>query len=126
MGIIAKIKMLFTVKKSVNQIKEAYMEEKTWTSRKFLLTVVGALASFWGAAQGFLPQELSIKIGAGLIAVFVIMNALTRIALIAVKFTKTTKDDEAVAALTEALAELQKRVSPPSSTTNVTVNEKPA
>lgn len=123
MGIIQKLKLAWKLRREVKKIKEAYMEDSSFVSRKFLLTLVTAIASFWGAAQGFLPQELAIKIGAGIVAVFVVMNTLLRVAAMLATFTKTTKDDEAIANITEAIAELQKKLSP---AVNVNVDAKPA
>ncbi len=93
------------------------MEDKSFFSRKFILTVATAIASFWGAAQGFLPQELAVKIAGAVAAVYVIVNGLIKVAQIIAPMTKTTKDDEAILDLIEAVELLKGKISPATATT---------
>jgi len=97
MGILDKIKALFVLNKEFNKIKEAKMKSGFRTT-EFWLTALTSLLSVYGAVSGLIPQDLALKIVAGIIMVYTIARAI-------VKFTPTTKDDEVLAKIEAILKE---------------------
>lgn len=99
MNIIEKIKVYFAVNDAYKKIKEAYMKGKGFLTSEFWLTALGVLASLAGALVGYIPPELTIKIVAGLTAVYTIARAI-------VKLTPSTKDDELVEKIAQIIKNL--------------------
>lgn len=93
MNVFKKLRLLYLASRLYRKLKEG-IKMKKWLEREWILTVLGIIASIWGAVQGLIPADLSAKIVAGIIMVFAIARAI-------VKFTATTKDDEILAKIEE-------------------------
>lgn len=118
MNIFKKISLALKAKKALNQIEKEVktMEGKKWLEREFILSIIGIAGTLWAAAQGFLPPETAAKVGLWIITAFTVSRTLIKAAESIAKLTKTTKDDEIVAAVAQVLDKAESIFKPKSGT----------
>ena len=75
------------------------MKGKGIFTSEFLMTFLGIVGSIAGTCVGYLPPDLTVKIVAGLVAIYTIARTI-------VKLTPSTKDDEMVDKIGEIIKKL--------------------
>jgi hypothetical protein len=83
MNIIQKIKALFALKSSVEEIvKEGKMEtalgKPGWKTTEFWMNAAAQVATLWGAVQGFVPPKVAVIVSISGAAVYTIARTVLK------------------------------------------------
>ena len=91
--------LITAVLKAKKEINNVMKEENTWKSRKFFITIINIVLALVGIAMEFIPAPLGAKIILVISVAYFIANVIS-------KMTPTTKDDEVLAAIRDAIVKL--------------------